>query len=240
MDLGIAGRVALVTAASKGLGLASATALATDGARVAITGRTPDVLERAAADLRATTGTEVLALPGDITDPGEPQRVVAATVARFGRLDIVVANAGGPSPARSLDVTDDQVLDAVNANLLTTVRLIRAALPHLEASDQGRICAITSYSIVQPIPTLALSNLARTGLWAWAKTAAADLVARGVTLNVICPGPHRTERMAKLGMAGVGGDPGDFGRAVAFLCSSSAAFITATTLVVDGGATLGL
>jgi 3-oxoacyl-[acyl-carrier protein] reductase len=240
MDLGIAGRVALVTAASKGLGLASATALATDGARVAITGRTPDVLERAAADLRATTGTEVLALPGDITDPGEPERVVAATVARFGRLDILVANAGGPSPARSLDVTDDQVLDAVNANLLTTVRLIRAALPHLEASDQGRICAITSYSIVQPIPTLALSNLARTGLWAWAKTAAADLVARGVTLNVICPGPHRTERMAKLGMAGVGGDPGDFGRAVAFLCSSSAAFITATTLVVDGGATLGL
>jgi 3-oxoacyl-[acyl-carrier protein] reductase len=240
MDLGIAGRVALVTAASKGLGLASATALASDGARVAITGRTPDVLERAAADLQATTGTEVLALPGDITDPGEPERVVAATVARFGRLDIVVANAGGPSPARSLDVTDDQVLDAVNANLLTTVRLIRAALPHLEASDQGRICAITSYSIVQPIPTLALSNLARTGLWAWAKTAAADLVARGVTLNVICPGPHRTERMAKLGMAGVGGDPGDFGRAVAFLCSSSAAFITATTLVVDGGATLGL
>jgi len=240
MDLGIAGRVALVTAASKGLGLASAAALATDGARVAITGRTPDVLERAAADLQATSGTEVLALPGDITDAGEPERVVAATVARFGRLDILVANAGGPAPARSLDVTDDQILDAVNANLLTTVRLIRAALPHLEASDQGRICAITSYSIVQPIPTLALSNLARTGLWAWAKTAAADLAPRGVTLNVICPGPHRTERMAKLGMAGVGGDPGDFGRAVAFLCSSSAAFITATTLVVDGGATLGL
>ena len=240
MDLGIAGRVALVTAASKGLGLASAAALATDGARVAITGRTPDVLERAAADLQATTGTEVLALPGDITDRGEPERAVAATVARFGRLDILVANAGGPSPARSLDVTDEQILDAVNANLITTVRLVRAALPHLEASDQGRICAITSYSVVQPIPTLALSNLARTGLWAWAKTAAADLVPRGVTLNMICPGPHRTERMAKLGMAGVGGDPGDFGRAVAFLCSSSAAFITATTLVVDGGATLGL
>jgi 3-oxoacyl-[acyl-carrier protein] reductase len=240
MDLGIAGRVALVTAASKGLGLASAAALATDGARIAITGRTTEVLERAAADLAATTGTEVLALPGDITDPGEPERAVAATVARFGRLDILVANAGGPPPARSLDVTDDQILDAVNANLITTVRLVRAALPHLEASGQGRICAITSYSIVQPIPTLALSNLARTGLWAWAKTAAADLVPRGVTLNVICPGPHRTERMAKLGMAGVGGDPGDFGRAVAFLCSSSAAFITATTLVVDGGATLGL
>src|ERR1700732_3092384 len=160
MDLGIAGRVALVTAASKGLGLASAAALATDGARIAITGRTPEVLERAAADLEATTGTAVLRWPGNTPSRGEPERAVAATVARFGRLDILVANAGGPPPARSLDVTDDQILDAVNANLLTTVRLIRAALPHLEASDQGRICAITSYSIVQPIPTLALSNLA--------------------------------------------------------------------------------
>jgi 3-oxoacyl-[acyl-carrier protein] reductase len=240
MDLGISGRVALVTAGSKGLGLASATALATDGARVAITGRSSDVLERAAADLRAATGTEIVAIPGDITDPDEPARAVAAVVERFGRLDILVANAGGPPQARALEVTDEQVLAAVNANLLTTVRLIRAALPHLEASDQGRICAITSYSIVQPIPTLALSNLARTGLWAWAKTAAEDLVASGVTLNLICPGPHRTERMAHLGMTGAGGDPADFGRAVAFLCSSSAGFITATKLVVDGGAILGL
>src|ERR1700736_1023604 len=117
MDLGISGRVALVTAGSKGLGLASATALATDGARVAITGRSSDVLERAAADLRASTGTEIVAIPGDITDPDEPARAVAAAVERFGRLDILVANAGGPPQARALEVTDDQVLAAVNANL---------------------------------------------------------------------------------------------------------------------------
>jgi len=240
MDLGISGRVALVTGASKGLGLASAAALAADGAHVAITGRSSDTLERAAAELRAGSGVDVLALAGDITDPHEPERVVAAVVDRFGRLDILVPNAGGPPPARALDVTDEQVLDAVNANLLGTVRLIRAALPHLEASGQGRICAITSYSVVQPIPTLALSNLARVGLWGWAKTAAQDLVAAGVTLNLICPGPHKTERMAHLGLAGRAGEPADFGRAVAFLCSSSASFITGTTLVVDGGATLGL
>ncbi len=240
MDLGLKDRVALVTAGSQGLGYASAAALAAEGARVAITGRTVDVLESAAERLREEHGADVLALAGDITDPAEPARVIEAVTGRFGGLDVLVANAGGPPPGRALDVTDDQVLAAVNANMLTTVRLVRLALPHLEASGQGRICAITSASVVQPIPGLSLSNLSRVGLWGWAKTAAQDLVGRNVTLNLICPGLHATDRMTSLGMNGRAGDPGDFGRAVAFLCSSSAAFITATTLVVDGGATLGL
>ncbi len=240
MDLGLSGRAALVTAASKGLGFASAQALASEGARVAITGRDADTLEQAADEIRSNASVEVLALAGDITQPDEPARVVDAAVERFGRLDVVVANAGGPSPGGAFDITDEQVVDAVNANMLSTVRLVRAAGPHLEASDQGRICAITSVSVIQPIPGLALSNLARVGLWGWAKTAAQDLVERGVTLNLICPGTHRTERMMQLGLSGRTGDPADFGRAVAFLCSSSAGFITATTLVVDGGAVLGL
>lgn len=240
MDLGLKDRVALVTAGSQGLGYASAAALASEGARVAITGRTADVLERAAQQLREENGAEVLSLPGDITGSAEPARVVEAVIERFGRLDVLVANAGGPPPVRALDVSDEQVLAAVNANLLTTIRLVRVALPHLETSGQGRICAITSASVVQPIPNLSLSNLSRVGLWGWAKTAAQDLVGRGVTLNLICPGLHATERMTSLGLSGRAGDPADFGRAVAFLCSSSAAFITGTTLVVDGGATLGL
>lgn len=240
MDLGLKDRVALVTAGSQGLGYASAAALASEGARVAITGRTADVLERAAQQLREENGAEVLSLPGDITGSAEPARVVEAVIERFGRLDVLVANAGGPPPVRALDVSDEQVLAAVNANLLTTIRLVRVALPHLETSGQGRICAITSASVVQPIPNLSLSNLSRVGLWGWAKTAAQDLVGRGVTLNLICPGLHATERMRALGLSGRAGDPADFGRAVAFLCSSSAAFITGTTLVVDGGATLGL
>ncbi|HET6875828.1 MAG TPA: SDR family oxidoreductase [Acidimicrobiales bacterium] len=240
MDLGLINRVALVTGASQGLGLATAATLAGEGAQVAITGRSVDKLQQAADQIRQATGAQVLQVAGDITDPDEPARAVGAVVDRFGRLDVLVANAGGPPPARALEVTDQQILDAVNANFLATVRLIRAALPHLEASDQARICAITSSSVVQPIPALALSNLARVGLWGWAKTAAQDLVASGVTLNLACPGLHATDRMTDLGLTGRAGDPGDFGRAVAFLCSSSAAFITGTTLVVDGGFTLGL
>lgn len=240
MDLGLTDRVALVTGSSQGLGLATATALAAEGAQVAITGRSVDKLQQAADQIRRAAGTEVLQLTGDITDAAEPDRVVDAVVERFGRLDVLVANAGGPPPGRALEVTDQQILDAVNANFLATVRLIRAALPHLEASDQARICAITSSSVVQPIPELALSNLARVGLWGWAKTAARDLVAKGITLNLACPGTHTTERMKNLGLTGRAGDPADFGRAVTFLCSSSAGYITGTTLVVDGGRILGL
>lgn len=240
MDLGIDGRVALVTASSRGLGFASAMALAEDGANIALTGRSEDTLERAAAEIVQKTAVEVLILPGDITTPTEPARAVAATVQRFGRLDILVANAGGPPPGRSLEVSDEAVHAAIEANLLTSVRLVRAALAHLETSGQGRICCITSSSVHQPIPTLSLSNISRVGLWAWAKTAAADLATSGVTLNLACPGLHRTQRMVDLGMEGRLGDPADFGRAVAFLCSAHAGFITGTTLVVDGGATLGL
>ncbi len=121
-----------------------------------------------------------------------------------------MANAGGPPPARALEVTDEQIAAAVNANLVTSIRLIRASLPSMQSHGWGRICCITSYSIKQPIPALALSNLARTGLWAWAKTAAADLFPTGVTLNLIAPGLHATDRVRELGgeRAGVDGRPG--------------------------------
>ncbi|MDE3203355.1 MAG: SDR family oxidoreductase [Acidobacteriota bacterium] len=240
MDLGLTDRVALVTASSRGLGLACAEALAGEGAHVAVTGRSADRVHMAVTQIRETTGAEVLGLPGDITDPDEPARVVEATAAHFGRLDVLVANAGGPPAARALEVTDEQVVEAVNANLLTTIRLIRSARPHLADSDQARICAITSSSVLQPIPMLALSNLARVGLWGWAKTAAQDLAPQGITLNLACPGLHATDRVKNLGMSGPAGDPGNFGRAVAFLCSSSASFITGTTMLIDGGSTLGL
>jgi 3-oxoacyl-[acyl-carrier protein] reductase len=176
----------------------------------------------------------------DITDPSAPARLVDATVEVFGSIDIVIANAGGPPAAHALDV-DDAMLDAaINANLLSAVRLARAAIPAMRLQGWGRICCITSYSVVQPIPSLALSNTARAGLWAWAKTAAHDLAAEqsGVTVNLICPGPHATDRMRELGGAGVMGDPADFGQVVSFLCSRQAAYINGAALVVDGGATL--
>jgi 3-oxoacyl-[acyl-carrier protein] reductase len=239
VDLRIAGRVALVTAASKGLGRASALALAQEGCRVVLCARGADALAHAEADLRATGG-DVLAVAADVTERAAPRRLVEETVERFGALDILVANAGGPPPGRALEVSDEDIDAAVNANLLTSVRLVREAVPHMRRAGWGRICLITSYSVKQPIPTLALSNTARTGLWAWAKTAAQDLAVDGITLNLACPGPHATDRMKALGGTGPMGDPADFGRVVAFLCSEPAAFVTGTAVLVDGGATLGL
>ena len=238
MDLGLQDRVALVTAASKGLGRASALALAQEGARVAICARGKDAL----ADAEREIGRhgDVLAVPADVTEPDAPARLVEATVARFGALHVLVANAGGPPPGRALDVDDDAVVAAVNANLLTSIRLVREALPHIRAAGWGRICMITSYSVKQPLPYLALSNTARTGLWAWAKTAAQDLFPEGITLNLACPGSHATDRMKALGGTGPMGDPADFGKVVAFLCSQPAGFISGAALQVDGAATLGL
>jgi 3-oxoacyl-[acyl-carrier protein] reductase len=236
MDLGIAGRVALVTAASKGLGRASAHALSEAGAKVVICARGEDALAVAAASMPGDVHT----VTADVTGAGAPRQLVEATVERFGTIDIVVANAGGPPPGRALDVDDAALHAALEANLMTSIRLVRAAVPHLDG--WGRICCITSYSVKQPIPGLALSNTARTGLWAWAKTAAADLFPSGITLNLACPGLHATDRMRQLGGIGDGahGDPADFGRVVAFLCSEPAKFITGVALQVDGGATLGL
>ncbi|HUF31882.1 MAG TPA: SDR family oxidoreductase [Acidimicrobiales bacterium] len=244
MDLGIEGRVALVTASSKGLGRASAEALAADGARMVICARGREALDETASAITAAGG-EVLPIVADVTDPAVPAELVAAAVERWGRLDIVVGNAGGPPPGAALDVDDDALGAAINANLLTSVRLVRAAVPHLRANGWGRICLITSSSVRQPIPFLALSNTARAGLWGWAKTAAQDLVSDGITLNLACPGLHATDRVRQLGGGSDGGgrpigDPGDFGKVVAFLCSEPAGYISGTAVGVDGASVAGL
>ncbi len=218
MELGLEGKVALVTASSKGLGRASALALSQEGARVVLCGRREQDLEEAAAAMPG----EVLAVAADVTDPATPARLVAATVERFGALHVLVANAGGPPFGRALEVDDDALLAALNANLLTSVRLVRTAVPHMRAAGWGRICLITSISVKQPIPNLALSN--------------------GITLNLACPGTHATERARQGGLLGNGpvGDPDDFGKVVCFLCSEPARFLSGAALQVDGAATTGL
>jgi 3-oxoacyl-[acyl-carrier protein] reductase len=239
MDLGLRGRVALVTAASKGLGKASAQVLAAEGCKVVICARGEEALHATAAEIQG----EVLGIVSDVTQPDAPDRLVAAAVERFGGLDILVANAGGPPPMRALDVDDNTIAAAINANLTTSVRLVQAAIPHMRANGWGRICCITSSAVKQPIPTLALSNVARTGLWAWAKTAAADLFPDGITLNLACPGLHATDRIKSLGANVEGpniGDPADFGSVVAFLCSEPAKFVSGTAVMVDGAASVGL
>jgi 3-oxoacyl-[acyl-carrier protein] reductase len=236
MELGLNGKVALVTAASKGLGRGAALALAREGARVAICARDPERLAAAVAEL----GADAIGIAADVTEPDAPRRLVAEAIERFGRLDILVANAGGPPRARALDVDDDGMAAALNANLQTSIRLAQAAIPSMRDAGWGRICFITSNAVKQPIPELAYSNVARTGLWAWAKTAAQDLIADGITVNLACPGLHATDRVKELHFDGRLGDPVDFGRVVAFLCSEPAGFVSGAALQVDGAGTLGL
>ena len=240
MDLGLSGRVALVTAASKGLGRAAALALAAEGAKVTVCAR-GEVALRATEHELSGIG-DVLALVEDVTDPEAPERLVRGTVERFGRLDVLVANAGGPPPGRALEVDDDAFWAALEANLLTSVRLCREAVPRMRERGWGRICLITSSVVKQPNPGLTLSNTARAGLWAWAKTAASDLFDDGITLNLACPGYHATERVKALGVPDdlPMGDPADFGRVVAFLCSEPARFVSGAALQVDGARTVGL
>jgi 3-oxoacyl-[acyl-carrier protein] reductase len=236
MDLGLAGKVVLVTASSRGLGFASARAFVDEGAKVTICARGAESLRAAQAEL----GDEVLAIQADVTEPDAPRRLVEATVERFGALHVLVANAGGPPKARAIDVDDATLQAAIDANLLTSVRLVRECLPQMRGAGWGRICLITSSAVKQPIPDLTASNTARTGLWAWAKTAAQDLVGDGVTLNLACPGLHATDRVKELGYTGRMGTPRDFGRVVAFLCSEPANFISGAALQIDGAGTLGL
>ena len=242
MDLGLEGRVAVVAASSKGLGRAVADALAAEGVGLVISARGEEALASAEATLRSR-GAEVVAVRADVTDPETPERLVSLAIDQFGRLDIVVPNAGGPPPGGALEFDDEAILRAVQANLLTSVRFVRAALPHLRTAGWGRICCIASSTIAEASPTLALSNTARTGLWAWAKTAASDLRDTGITLNLACPGFHATDRMIELGFTGSGrpmGNPADFGKVVAFLCSQAAANVNGARIVVDGGESLAL
>jgi 3-oxoacyl-[acyl-carrier protein] reductase len=232
MDLGIAGKVALVTAASKGLGRGAALALAREGCRVAICAREAGSLEATAAEL----GPDTLTIAADVAEGEAPARLAAATIERFGGLDIVVANAGGPPKGRAFEIDDETILAAVQANLLASIRLTRAAVPTMREAGWGRIVLLTSIAVLEPIPDLAASNIARAGLWAWARTAARDLADDGITLNLVCPGLHATDRVRELGAGGRLGDPEDLGRLVAFLCSTSASFISGAAIPVDGAA----
>ena len=246
MDLGLADRVAVVTAASRGLGRGTAIALATAQCHLVLNAR-DELKLKATADECREHGVDVVEVAGDITEADMPASVVAHALDAFGRLDVAIANAGGPPPGNSLDVDDDMIRAAIESNLLTSVRLIRAALPPMTENGFGRVVCITSNAVKQPIRGLALSNTARTGLYAWCKTLATELVAdpktRPITVNLACPGLHDTDRVRQLhggsALEGVG-DSEDFGRVVSFLCSTSARYITGQAVLIDGGATLGL
>ena len=247
LNLGINGRVALVTGASSGLGLACADALAHAGARVVLAARSAERLAEAAATL---TG-DVTTIETDLSEPGAATALVAETTDRIGAPEILVANAGGPPPGTFATTRTDAYPEALQLNLLSTVELCKASVPAMQQQRWGRVLAITSISVREPIANLILSNTARAGLTGFLKTLAREVAADGVTVNSLQPGVHETDRLktvygddlstvaANVPMGRVG-DAGDFGRIAAFLCSESAGFITGAAIPVDGGAAHGL
>jgi 3-oxoacyl-[acyl-carrier protein] reductase len=253
MDLGLKGRSALVTAASKGLGRACAEALISEGAQVFINSRDPASIESTAKQINAAGW-----LAGDVSRPGEPEALVAAAITRLGALDVLVVNAGGPPPGTFQSTAPEMWDVAFQLTLMSAVRLIRAGLPHLKRSEQGRIVCITSISVRQPIPNIALSNSLRGAVTGLAKTLARELAPDRITVNCLAPDAILTDRIRHLAAAagadpeerikqqsaaapmGRLGDPAEFGATCAFICSKQAGYITGQTLGIDGGALLGV
>jgi len=251
VDLGLAGRTAAVAAGSAGLGLASAQALAAAGVRVAICSRHADRVEQAVASLAAVEGGHA-GLVADVGTPAGAGDFVTAAADALGRSpEILVTNAGGPPPGTFASTPLEAYGPALDLNFLSVVAMCKAAVPAMQADGWGRVVAITSIAVRQPVGTLILSNAARAGATGFLKTLATEVAADGVTVNSVQPGLHATDRLITLhggdpaaAAATVParrlGDPADFGAVVAFLCSEQAKFVTGTALQVDGGAYPGL
>jgi 3-oxoacyl-[acyl-carrier protein] reductase len=257
MNLGLKNKIALVTASSKGLGRASAEALAQEGVKVAICARDSKVLKVAADEIAAATHSEVLAIPADVNSSRDIERVVKETVNHFGALHILVTNAGGPPAGYFEEFDDKQWQEAFNLTLMSVVRLIRAAIPHMQKEQWGRIINLTCISVKEPIANLILSNSIRAAVHGLAKTLANQLGQYGITVNNVMPGYIHTDRveqlaqytaeqtgqsvvevLAELGQpAPVGrlGQPKELGALVAFLASEQAAYINGVSIPVDGG-----
>jgi 3-oxoacyl-[acyl-carrier protein] reductase len=241
VDLGIAGKRAAVAAASRGLGYGVASALAAEGVHVAICGRRQETVEDAARRI----GHDAVPIVADVSSVTGSQGFVRDARTALGGIDILVPNAGGPPPGDFAHTTVDQYLDAFEMNCRGAIAMCYEAVPEMRERQWGRVLAITSIAVRQPIATLILSNTARTGLTGFLRTLAREIARDGVTVNSLLPGLHATERVAALHSgegdpaagvpAGKIGDPDDFGRIAAFLCSHHAWYLTGTAIQVDGG-----
>ena len=250
MDLGISGRRALVTGASSGLGLVTARALAANGVSVVIASRSRERLDAAATTIRPTDGAVVHVVAADVSDADAARALVDRSCDLLGGVDILIANAGGPPPGNFASTAFDAYESALRLNLLSTVALCQAALPGMIERRWGRVVAITSSSVREPIDRLILSNTARAGVTGFLKTVAREVAMHNVTVNSLQPGLHATDRLTSLYAdldavaasvpARTLGDPDDFGHVAAFVCSEHAKFITGVAIPLDGGALHGL
>jgi 3-oxoacyl-[acyl-carrier protein] reductase len=241
MNLGINGRRAAVAAASSGLGLASAAALAAEGVKVAICGRDGGRLNAAATEI----GHGCVPIVADVSTPEGATRFVEASREALGGVDILVPNAGGPPPGDFASTPVDAYPEALDLNLMSVVAMCKAAVPEMQERGWGRVAAITSVSVRQPISFLILSNTARAGATGFLKTLALEVASDGVTVNSVQPGLHRTPRIEQIYTVEEQdsmrlGEADDFGATVAYLCSEHAKFITGVQLHIDGGSYVGL
>ncbi|TML74731.1 MAG: SDR family oxidoreductase [Actinobacteria bacterium] len=246
MDLHLQGRTAVVCGASAGIGRGIAEALAEEGANVVLFARRPEPLEREAERLGG------LAVAGDVTVPGDLERLVESAVDRFGGIDILVNNSGGPPRTAAIALDAENIEATVQLLLVSVVRLTSLCVPYLEKSGRGRIVNVASSSVREPIDNLALSNAVRPGVIGWAKTLARELGPLGITVNSIAPGRIDTERVREVYPDGVTdadlasiplrrlGAPREIGDLVAFLSSDRGAYITGAVIPVDGGLTRSL
>jgi 3-oxoacyl-[acyl-carrier protein] reductase len=258
VDLGLQGKVAFVAGASKGLGKACALGFAREGARVAMCSRSEGAIKAAAEEVARETGAEVLALVGDVSQASVCDALVGQTVDRFGRLDVLVNNAGGPPTGTATGMTDEQWQAAFETNLMSAVRLSRAAVPHMKQAGAGRIINITSSGVRQVLPGLVLSNSIRAGIINFAKTLAVELGPDNILVNSIAPGRFGTDRVAELDVInarnanisvdeaaqrqmsqiplGRYGQPEELANVVVFLGSGRASFVSGQTILIDGAA----
>ncbi len=262
MDLGLKDKIAFVAGASKGLAAATARQLAREGARVAINSRDAARLNAAADSIRAETGAQVIALVGDVAVAADVERLIGETARHFGGLDIVITNSGGPPPGRFDELSDEAWLQSVDLLLMSNVRFIRAALPHLRRSSSAAVLNFNSYSVKQPLPNLLLSNSIRLAVVGLVKSLALELGNEGIRFNAILPAFTDTERVRQLltdrakrngatleeevkkqsaaSPFGRMGTPQEFANVATFLCSPAASYVTGVTLTVDGGMYKGM
>lgn len=257
MQFGLHGKIAWVTAASKGLGYASALGLAREGCDLAICSRDEAAIHRAAQAIRQETGRNVLAVQADISRKEDLDRFAQTAMERYGGVDILLSNTGGPPAGMFMDFDDEAWQGAFDLLLLPAVRLSRAVIPSMKERGYGRILYITSGAVKQPIPNLVLSNSLRAAVTGMMKTLSAQVARDGITVNCVAPGWVHTDRIDSLDAitaratgktneetaaerqsripAGRYGRPEEFGNAVVFLASQAASYVTGSTLLVDGG-----